>query len=116
MELACIRFRFLETIERNALKDGRNGSTLYFADEPIGNQRSILRSALYILEERISFSRRFMADDLGPCAFEPIQKNNPEFEQIDRSSPMSERTRRMVNSYNTTTENQANIVLLMYNE
>ena len=80
MELACINFRFLETIVRNALKDGRNGSTLYFADEPIGNQRSILRSASYILEERISFSRRFMADDLGPCAFvcltvkKPVQK------------------------------------------
>ena len=95
----------------NAAEDGRNGSTLYFADEPIGNQRSILRSALYILEERISLgcsllfpgkpsSPRFMADDLGPCVFPTIQTNDPEFGQ-------------MVNTYNTTTENQANILLLM---
>ena len=54
MELGCIRFRFLETIVRNAAEDGRNGSTSYFADEPIGNQRSILRSAPYILDEKIS--------------------------------------------------------------
>ena len=54
MELASIKFRFLEKIVSNAVEDGRNGSTLYFADKPIGNYRSILRSAPSILEERIS--------------------------------------------------------------
>ena len=100
MELGCIRFRFLETIVRKAAEDGRNGSTSYFADEPIGNQRSILRSAPYILEERISLgcsllfgqeklsAPRLMADDVGPCVFPAIQTNDPEFGQIDRSPPM----------------------------
>lgn len=45
---------FFETIVKNAGEDERNGSTSYFADEPIGNQQSILRSAPYILEGRIS--------------------------------------------------------------
>ena len=61
-------------------------------------------------------SPRFMADDLGPCVFPTIQTNDPEFGQTDRLPPMSERTRIMVNTYNTTTENLANILLLMYNE
>ena len=53
-ELASIKFRFLEMIVQNALEDERDGSTLCFADEPIGNLRSILRSAHFTLEEKIS--------------------------------------------------------------
>ena len=67
-------------------------------------------------QESYPCSTRFMADDPGACVLPTIQTNDPKFGQIDRSPPMSERTRRMVNTYNTTTENQANILLLMYNK
>ena len=40
-----------------------------------------------------------MAEDLGACALPAIQTNDHEFGQIDRSPPMSERTRRMVREY-----------------
>ena len=52
-ELASIKFRFLVMIAQNALEDERDGSTLCFAGEPIGNHRSIRRSARFTLEERI---------------------------------------------------------------
>ena len=45
-------------------------------------------------QEKLS-APRLMADDVGPCVFPAIQANDPEFGQIDRSPPMSERTRRM---------------------
>ena len=66
-------------------------------------------------QEKLS-SPKFIADDLGPCVLPSIQTNDPEFGQIDRSPPLSERTWRIVNTYNTTTENQANILLLIYSE
>ena len=51
-------------------------------------------------QEKLS-APRLMADDVGPCVFPAIQTNDPEFGQIDRSPPMSERTRRMVIEYNS---------------
>ncbi|XP_015765440.1 PREDICTED: THAP domain-containing protein 1 A-like [Acropora digitifera] len=41
-------------------------------------------------QEKLS-APRLMADDVGPCVFPAIQINDPEFGQIDRSPPMSER-------------------------
>ena len=109
-ELASIKFRFLEMIVQNALKDERDGSTLSFADEPIGNPTK--HSKICSLHfRREDFCRMFtalpgqekltlprlMADDLGTCAFLTIQANDPEFGRIDRSPPtLSKRTRRMV--------------------
>jgi len=112
--LACIRFRFLETIVRNAAEDGRNGSTSYFADEPIGKPTKHSKiCSLHFRREDFSWmftalprqeklsAPRLMADDVGPCVFPAIQTNDPEFGQIDRLPPMSERTRRMVREYNS---------------
>ena len=52
-ELASIRFVFFEMIVHNALEDERDGLTLCFADEPIGNHQSIRRSTHFTLDERI---------------------------------------------------------------
>ena len=87
LELACIEFRFLETIVRNATRDGRNGSTLYFADEsirlPFETNESKHSKICSLHFRREDFSRmftalpgqeklsspRFMADDPASCVF-----------------------------------------------
>ena len=61
-------------------------------------------------QEKLS-SPKFMADDLGPCVFPSIQTNDPEFGQIDRSPPMSERTWRIRESGKHTASNIQRIKL-----
>lgn len=40
-------------------------------------------------------SPRLLVDELGPCVFPTIQANDPGFGEIDRTPPMSERSRRI---------------------
>ena len=121
MEMAGKKFRFLETIVRNAAEDGRNGSTLYFADEPIGNHRSILKSAPYILEERISLGcsllfpgkKNFLHQNLWQTILGRVSSH--QFRQMTlNSGRLTVRLRCQKEPGEL--ENQANILLLIYNE
>ena len=84
MELRCIRFRFLDFVlcRQAHWKPTKHSKicSLHFRRE--------------------DFSRMFTAL-LRPCVFPAIQTNDPEFGQIDRSPPMSERTTKMVREYNS---------------